>query len=213
MFRNPAARTVSVRYAEASKASLLARRRMRQEFMNSVLPFLRAPGTSFEQLAQSAPKISPFCEGCDGLAEQTARIASLCTDLIKELDAQQETIRGAAAQMAAAGISPSELPQIRAKIDSLSDSALAFTRAAADLSDACAALDAVLCSGRPTGPSGFGDLADVLEKAHGRMSEWASWNVLRLWFEERGLGSFIEAVRAGRTPEEMRDGAYSAVYR
>ncbi len=52
-----------------------------------------------------------------------------------------------------------------------------------------------------------------MDRYRGRLFDWASWNICRLWFEDRGMGSFTDAVRAGRSPDDMYDGTFAAVYR
>ncbi len=96
VFESPLAPTISARYAEAASAGLLARRKARQAFMNEVLPLLRVPSTSFEQLQQSAPKITPFCESCGALQQLTAKIETICAKLLEELRGQSDALRGAA---------------------------------------------------------------------------------------------------------------------
>lgn len=69
---------------------------MRQAFMNDILPLLRVPSTSFDQLKSSAPKITPFCESCRALKDLSARIETLCANLLEELRGQSDALRRAA---------------------------------------------------------------------------------------------------------------------
>lgn len=74
VFDSPGVASVSARYEEARSAGLFARKRMKQEFMRSVLPLMRMPNTTFESLQATAPLISAYCEGAEDLRKFSAEI-------------------------------------------------------------------------------------------------------------------------------------------
>ena len=209
---------ISNAWREVNGAGFFGKGKARKEFLSKASGCLKDPNIKFDLLSSTVNIVSSI--GPDILSVRdipsgyASELRKNVTDAMSSMEALASVLRSASSAMRELGISPSDLPEIRSKVEGARE-ALRHLSACGENWRACSSeITAILSTDL--------DLSDVvafrkfredLQPYMSRIFDWASWNSYSHLLTEAGFGDAVGLIRSKTPADSVVDSAYRSLYK
>ncbi len=198
VFRADAALRVSDGYSQAASAGFFAKKKARYAFISQVSEHLRNPNADFDSLEDTAKQVSRISPSMVNAYDCFYRADTAAMELESSVPELARILADIANKFAEVGLPVSDLPRIRAKIDSSRGQIEELRGASESFEASLSKTVAMLAYDNPVATiAEFRAMYDGLVPYVGRFFDWAGWNVVLGWFAARDLTSVTDLLASG----------------